>query len=102
VSLNEVSQNSITGRVADLGSDTFLTLDSRSGMGKKIKISSSRIMFPRAQEGTCFWIKVLQFFDANPDLGSFRTWIRDGKNSYPGSGMNISDPQLGLLGSSVL
>jgi hypothetical protein len=37
---------------------------------------------------------VLKFFDADPDPGSgnFYTEIR-GKNSDPGSGINIPDPQ---------
>jgi hypothetical protein len=52
-----------------------------------------------------FWVKILKFFDADPgsgmekirirDLGwkKFGSGIRDGKNSDPGSGINISDPQ---------
>ncbi len=38
-------------------------------------------------------LKILKFFDAVPE--SFLTWIRDpgGKNSDPGSGINIPDLQ---------
>ncbi len=39
-----------------------------------------------------FWVKILEFFDADPDPGSgnnfdARSVIRDGKNLDPGSGM---------------
>jgi hypothetical protein len=53
-----------------------------------------------------FWVNILQFFDADADPGSGNlidpgsgtlivpgSGIRDGKNSYPGSGINIPDPQ---------
>ncbi len=36
---------------------------------------------------TIFWLKILKFFDADPGSG-----FRDGKNSDPGSGINIPDP----------
>jgi hypothetical protein len=31
-----------------------------------------------------FVLKVIKFFDADPDPGSFQPWIRDGKKSDPG------------------
>jgi hypothetical protein len=34
-----------------------------------------------------FWVKILKFFDADPDPESFRPWIRDGK-------IRIRDPEL--------
>jgi hypothetical protein len=45
-----------------------------------------------------FWEKILKFFDADPDPGSgifFEpgSGIRNGKNSDPGSWINIPDPQ---------
>jgi hypothetical protein len=44
---------------------------------------------------TIFWVKILKFFDADPGPGweNFDFGIRDGKNSDPGSGINIPDPQ---------
>jgi hypothetical protein len=52
---------------------------------------------------TIFWVKILKFFDAdaNPDQGSGNNFgpgsgIREVKDSYPGSGINIPDPQLGI------
>ncbi len=44
---------------------------------------------------TIFWVKILKFFDANPGFGmeKFGSGLRDGMNSYPGSGLNIPDPQ---------
>jgi hypothetical protein len=38
-------------------------------------------------------VKILKFLDADPDPQCFWPWIRDGKNSYPGSEINIQDPQ---------
>jgi hypothetical protein len=49
---------------------------------------------------TNFWAKIFKFFDADvdPDLGSGYLFypgsgILDGKNSDPGFGINIPDPQ---------
>jgi hypothetical protein len=59
---------------------------SGSGMNNKDHISESlETIFLR--------VKILKFFDA--DLGSkkFRSGIRDGKNSDPGSRITIPDPQ---------
>jgi hypothetical protein len=33
---------------------------------------------------TIFWLKILQFFDADPGSGIKKIWIRDKKNSDPG------------------
>jgi hypothetical protein len=40
-------------------------------------------------------LKILKFFDAYLDPRSFGPWIRDPgwKNTDPGSGMNVLDPQ---------
>jgi hypothetical protein len=53
---------------------------------------TTRIIFPRAQE-PFFWVKILKLFDADPGSGREKIRIRDGKNSDPGSEMNIPDPQ---------
>jgi hypothetical protein len=42
---------------------------------------------------TIFWVKILKFFDADPGSGMEKIQIREGKNSDPGSGKNIPDPQ---------
>jgi hypothetical protein len=42
---------------------------------------------------TIFWVKILKFFDADPGSGMEKIRIRDGKNSDPGTGINIPDPQ---------
>ncbi len=42
---------------------------------------------------TIIWVKILKFFDAGPGSGMKKIRIRDGKNSDPGSGINIPDPQ---------
>jgi hypothetical protein len=38
-------------------------------------------------------LKMLKFFDADPDTGSCQPWIRDGKKSDPGWKKTIPDPQ---------
>jgi hypothetical protein len=38
-------------------------------------------------------VKIIKFLDADPDPECFWPWIRVGKNSYPGSEINIPDPQ---------
>jgi hypothetical protein len=42
---------------------------------------------------TIFWVKILQFFDADPGWRQFGSGIWDGKKSDPGPGINIPDPQ---------
>jgi hypothetical protein len=44
---------------------------------------------------TIFWVKILKFFDADPESGTGKIWIRVEKNSDLGSGINIPDPQHG-------
>jgi hypothetical protein len=39
-----------------------------------------------------FGVKILKFFDADPESGMERVRIRDGKKLDPGSGINIPDP----------
>jgi hypothetical protein len=46
---------------------------------------------------TIFWVKILKFFDADPGWKKFESGIRDGKNSDPGSGINIPDSQYCFL-----
>jgi hypothetical protein len=43
--------------------------------------------------GIIFWVKILNFFDPDPGSGLEKIQIRDRKNSDPGSGINIPDPQ---------
>jgi hypothetical protein len=71
----------------------------RSGMGNKLR-SGSGIRVRDEYFGSYFeelinyfWVKIHKFFDvdADPDQGIFS--IRDGKNSDPGSGINIPDSQ---------
>jgi hypothetical protein len=38
---------------------------------------------------TFFWVKILKLFDADPGGKIFESGIRDGKNSDPGSELNI-------------
>jgi hypothetical protein len=47
---------------------------------------------------TIFWVKILKFFDADPGWKKFGSGMekirtRNGKNSDPGSGINIPDPR---------
>jgi hypothetical protein len=55
---------------------------SRSGSGMNIPDHISESL------ETIFWIKILKFFDADPDSGSGTFLTLD-----PGSGINIPDPQ---------
>jgi hypothetical protein len=73
----------------DPGSGAFLI--SGSGMGKKIRIRNHISESLK----TIFWFKILKFFDADPEQGSFRPRIRDlgWKNSDPESGINMPDTQ---------
>ncbi len=68
--------------VADPGSGAFLT--PRSGMGKKIWIRIRDDILDHISDGfeTIFGIKILKFFDADPDPGSGIFLTLD-----PGSGM---------------
>ncbi len=78
----------------------FWPLEPGSGMGKKLGSGSgirdlgwtTRIIFPRAYK-PFLWVKILEFFDADPGSGMGTIRIRDGKKSDPGSGINIPDPQ---------
>ncbi len=67
----------------DPGSGAFLT--PVSGMNNPDHISESL--------ETIFWVKILKFFDADPGWKKCGSGIRDEKNLYPGSGMNIRNPQ---------
>ncbi len=46
---------------------------------------------------TIFWVKILKFFDADPGSGMQKIRIQDAKNSDPGSGINLLDPQHCLM-----
>jgi hypothetical protein len=68
-------------------------------MGKiRIRDGHPRLFF-RGLRNSFFGLKILtcKFFDADSDPGSgiFLTWIQDPgwKNSDPGSGIKIQDPQ---------
>jgi hypothetical protein len=56
-------------------------------------LKTSRIMFQELRNN--FWVKILEFFDADLDLASgiFLNLDPGWKNSDPGSGINIPDPQ---------
>ncbi len=62
---------------------TFRPLDPGSGMNRADHISGSL--------ETIFWVRILKFFDADPDPGSFWPWIRDAKSSDLGSGSATLD-----------
>ncbi len=73
---------------SDPGSGAFLTLDPGSGMGKKSGSGSAMNIPDHVSEilETAFWVKILKFFDADPDPGSGnlvdpRSGIQDVKNS---------------------
>jgi hypothetical protein len=79
----------------DPGSVAFLTPE--SGMGKKSGSGSGiriRVIF-RELRNHFFGLKYLNSLMRIRDLGwkKFGSWIRDGRNSDPGSGINIPDPQ---------
>jgi hypothetical protein len=81
------------GSVADQGSSAFLTPG--SGIGKNSGSGSGVNNRDHNSESlkTIFWVKTLKFFDVDPGSGMEKIWIRDGKKSDPGSGVNIPDPQ---------
>jgi hypothetical protein len=54
---------------------------SGSGMNKPDHVSESL--------ETIFCVKILKFFDEDPEFGMEKFRIQDGKNSDPGSGINI-------------
>ncbi len=78
----------------DPGSRVFLTPGSRMG---RISASGSEMNNPDhvfySLETIYFWVTILKFFDADPGWRQFGSWIRNGKKSGPGSGINIPDPQ---------
>jgi hypothetical protein len=57
---------------------------SGSGMNNPDNISESL--------ETIFWVKILQFFDADKGSRMEKIWIRDGKNSDPGQTTRILNP----------
>ncbi len=65
----------LTSSVADpdAGSGAFLTPVLGSGMGKKSRSGSAMFIPDHIIESleTIFWVKILKFFDANPDRESF-------------------------------
>jgi len=70
------------------GSDPGYAMEKKSGSGMNIPDNFSESLL------TGFWVKntVLIFFDADLDSGSL-TRDPGWKNSDPGSGINIPDPQ---------
>jgi hypothetical protein len=67
--------------------------DPGTGSGIRIRGWKTRIIFLRAEK-PFFWVKILNFFDADPG-----SRIRDGKNSDPGSGIQDGknlDPGSGI------
>jgi hypothetical protein len=79
----------------------------KSGSRSGIRIRDEDLDHISESLETIFWVKILKFkfFDADPGSGfkkiqiwdprqkTFGSWIREGKNSDPGSGINISDCQ---------
>jgi hypothetical protein len=80
----------------DTGSGAFLTPG--FGMGNKSGARSGMVNPDHISEclETIFWGKLRNFCDADPVSG-----IREGKNSVPGSGINIPDPQHCPVGYSL-
>jgi hypothetical protein len=68
----------------DPGSGVFLTLG--SGMGKKSGFGSGMNNQDHIFESlkTIFWVKILKFFDVNPERKIFGSGIRNGKKSDTG------------------
>jgi hypothetical protein len=88
---NQLSFLSVVAQ--DPGSRAFLTPG--SGMGTKSRSGSGMNIFDHISESleTVLWVKMLKFFDADADPGIFLTLDPGWKNSDPGSGINIPDPQ---------
>jgi hypothetical protein len=59
----------------------------------RVRVEHPGSYFPEFRNS--FWVKILKFFDADAVRirESFWPWIRDRKNSDPGSGINIPDPK---------
>jgi hypothetical protein len=78
------------------GSGAFLTPG--SGMEKKFRIRDTRINIPdhfsfSERLETVLGLKILKLNDSDPGSGSFLNLDPRWKNSVPGSGINIGDPQ---------
>jgi hypothetical protein len=73
----------------------FLPLDPGSGMGKKSGSGSGINNPDNISESvkTGFCVKIFKFFDADRGRKKFVSGARDGKNSDPGSGINLPDLQ---------
>jgi hypothetical protein len=69
----------------------FWPLDPGSGMGKKPGSRFGMNNPDRISESieTIFWVKILEFFDADPVSGMEKIRMRDGKVADPG----YPDPQ---------
>jgi hypothetical protein len=67
----------------------FWPLDAGSGMGKKSRSGSGMNIPDHVAESAETLFRV-EFFDADPDPRTFWALIRVGKNSDPGSGINIT------------
>jgi hypothetical protein len=61
---------------------------SGSGFGIRIRDEQPESYHISESLDTIFLVKIFKFFDLDAGTG-----IRDGKNSDPGSGINIPDPQ---------
>jgi hypothetical protein len=64
-------------------------------MGTKSRAGSGMNILDHVSESleTIFGLKILKFFGADSDPGIFLTLDPGWKNSDPGSGINIPDPQ---------
>ncbi len=60
-----------------------------------IEVAEEQVLNKVVQNKLFFGLKILKFFDADPDPRSGILLTRDPgwKNSDPGSGINIPDPQ---------
>jgi hypothetical protein len=65
----------------------------KSGSGFEIRIRENNSDHISESLEAIFRIKILKFFIADPGSGMEKIRIRDRKNSDPGSGINIPDPQ---------
>jgi hypothetical protein len=71
-------------RIRDLGSGAFFDPWIRDGEKIRIRIWDYDHDNISENLGTICWVKIHNFFDADPGWKKFRSGIRDEKNSDPG------------------
>ncbi len=94
-SKNSHSQSVKSSQCCGSGSGIPCLLTPGSRMDKKPRSGSGMNILDHISESleTILWVKILKFFDADADPGIFWTLDPGGKNSDPGSAINIPDPQ---------